>query len=70
MPIKERKHLAAKPVELLKRLIKKCNPDTVLDPFMGSAATGEAALSCEASFIGMEKDPTYYQIATKRIEEC
>jgi site-specific DNA-methyltransferase (adenine-specific) len=70
VPIKDRQHLAEKPVELLEKLIRKCSPVTVLDPFMGSAATGEAAKLCGANFIGCEKDHNYYQIATRRIEAC
>jgi len=70
VPIQERKHLAEKPVELLEKLIMKSRPVTVLDPFMGSAATGEAAKRCGVNFVGFEKDHNYYQIATKRIESC
>jgi len=70
VPIKKRVHLAEKPVELLEKLIRKCKANTVLDPFMGSAATGEAAKRCGVSFVGCEKDHNYYQLATKRLEAC
>jgi len=68
VPIKQRKHLAEKPVDLLQRLIEKINPDVVIDPFMGSCATGEAALNAGCKFIGIEKDYTYFEIAKQRIE--
>jgi len=44
--------------------------DTVLDCFMGSGTTGVACKNLGRSFIGVELDETYYQIATKRIEAC
>lgn len=42
--------------------------DTVLDPFMGSGTTGKMAKQLGRSFIGIELDPSYYEIAKKRIE--
>jgi DNA modification methylase len=41
--------------------------DTVLDPFMGSGTTGKMAKQLGRHFIGIEIDPTYYEIAQKRI---
>lgn len=43
--------------------------DTVLDPFLGSGTTGMAAVSLNRNFIGMEKDPEYFKIASQRIKE-
>ncbi len=40
---------------------------TVFDPFMGSGTTGVAAVNTERSFIGIERDDKYFQIATDRI---
>ena len=40
----------------------------VLDPFMGSGTTGEAAYQMGRHFVGIELDPNYYEIATKRID--
>lgn len=42
--------------------------DTVLDPFMGSGTTGKMAKQLGRNFIGIELDPTYYEIAKRRIE--
>ena len=42
--------------------------DTVLDPFMGSGTTGVAAVNTNRSFIGIELDPDYFEIAKQRIE--
>lgn len=47
------------------------NPgDTVLDPFLGSGTTGKMALETGRNFIGIERDPTYFQISKDRIEEA
>jgi site-specific DNA-methyltransferase (adenine-specific) len=36
---------------------------------MGSGSTGVACLNTKRSFIGIEKDDKYFEIAKKRIEE-
>jgi len=41
--------------------------DTVLDPFMGSGTTGVACLNTNRSFIGIEKNLSYFNLATDRI---
>lgn len=47
------------------------NPgDTVLDPFLGSGTTGKMALLEGRRFIGIERDPGYFQIAQSRIAEA
>jgi len=67
--IDTRIHPAEKPVELLRKLIKKSNKDNgvVFDCFMGSGATGEAALLENAKFIGVESDNDYFEIAKTRL---
>ena len=40
---------------------------TVLDPFMGSGTTGVACVQEGRSFIGIEREQTYYAIAERRI---
>ena len=42
--------------------------DTVFDPFLGSGTTGKMAITHNRRFIGIERDPTYFEIAQKRIE--
>jgi DNA modification methylase len=42
--------------------------DTVFDPFMGSGTTGKMAKQLNRNFIGIEKEPSYFEIAKKRIE--
>lgn len=42
--------------------------DIILDPFMGSGSTGAAALLLQRSFIGIELDNRYYNMAKNRLE--
>lgn len=44
--------------------------DTVLDPFMGSGTTGVACVNTGRSFIGIELDEKYFDIAKRRIKEA
>lgn len=43
---------------------------TILDPFMGSGTTGVACVKRGLSFIGIEREPSYFDIACRRIEEA
>ena len=45
-------------------------PKTILDPFMGSGTTGVAAVQMGRKFIGIEREPKYFDIACKRIEQA
>ena len=44
--------------------------NTILDPFMGSGTTGVACANLGRSFIGIERDPKYFDIACRRIEDA
>jgi site-specific DNA-methyltransferase (adenine-specific)/modification methylase len=44
--------------------------ETVLDPFMGSGTTGVAAVRLGRKFVGIELEPTYFDIACKRISDA
>lgn len=63
-------HPTAKPVALMEYLIKTySNPGAVvLDSCMGSGSTGVACVNTDRSFIGMELDPQYFEIAQQRIQ--
>ena len=67
-----RVHPTQKPLDLMRWCIDKCKPDpkTILDPFMGSGTTGVAAIQLGRSFIGIEREERYFQIACKRIEQA
>lgn len=63
-------HKNEKPVALMSRLVQWLNPQTILDPFMGSGTTGVACAKLGRRFIGIEIEPRYFDIACKRIEEA
>lgn len=65
-------HPTQKPVGVMKWCIGHL-PDsaiTILDPFMGSGTTGVAAVQMHRRFIGIELNPTYFDIACKRIDDA
>jgi len=65
----ENNHPTVKPIELMKYLIKLVTPPNghILDPFNGSGSTGCAAVELGFDYTGIELDPNYVEIATKRI---
>lgn len=64
-------HPTQKPVRLMAWTIDQVGAaNTILDPFMGSGSTGVAAIQQGRSFIGIERDPAYFDIACKRIEQA
>ena len=63
-------HPSQKPIEVMEWCIGQL-PDgaaVVLDPYCGSATTGLACLRLGRKFIGIEREPKYYEIALRRIE--
>lgn len=62
-------HPTMKPLALLERVLVACtNPgDLVVDPFMGSGTTGVSAAQLGRSFIGIDSDPQWVELAEKRI---
>ena len=68
---KHGKHPTQKPVQLMKHFVELLSnkDDVVLDPFMGSGSSGVAAKILGRKFIGIEINPTYFEIAKERIEE-
>lgn len=66
-------HPSQKPVKLMEWCLDKMNVPigaTVLDPYMGSGPVGVACMNTGRKFIGIEKDPDYFRIAVKRIQEA
>jgi site-specific DNA-methyltransferase (adenine-specific) len=64
-------HPTQKPVALMEYLIKTYTDEgeTVLDFTMGSGTTGVAAKNLNRSFIGIELDENYFNIAKRRINK-
>ena len=65
-------HPCPKPESFMRWMVGKASlPDeTVLDPFMGSGTTGVACMNLGRSFIGIEREPKYFDIACRRIEDA
>ena len=66
----ENYHPTCKPTKLLRylaRLTKTPTGGNVFDPFMGSGSTGVAAVQEGREFIGIEKEPEYFEIAKRRL---
>ncbi len=65
-------HPTQKPDDLCEYLILTySNPkESILDPFMGSGTTGVAAIKMGKLFTGIEREPKYFDIACRRIEEA
>lgn len=59
-------HPTVKPDKVMDKIMKNINAETVLDPFMGTGSTGIAALRHGKKFIGIEKDPEFFNIACQR----
>ena len=64
-------HPTQKPVRLMAWCIEQMGrPSTILDPFMGSGTTGVAAVRLGCAFTGIEREPSYFDIACRRIEQA
>jgi site-specific DNA-methyltransferase (adenine-specific) len=65
-------HPTGKPIGLFSEFVRDFTDlgETVLDPFMGSGTTGVAAIQMGRKFIGIEREPKYFEIACKRIEQA
>jgi len=66
----KRRHMTEKPVPLLRDLLE-ITPEqgTILDPFAGSATTGQACMETGRKFIGIELSESYFDIAVHRLQE-
>jgi site-specific DNA-methyltransferase (adenine-specific) len=67
---RQNNHPTVKPTDLMRYLCRLVTPPggVVLDPFMGSGSTGKGAMLEGFRFIGIERDPDYFEIACRRIE--
>lgn len=64
-------HPSQKPSGLIEKLIR-CSTeagDAVLDPFLGSGTTAVVAQNLERAWLGIEINPRYVKMATRRLEE-
>lgn len=68
----ERGHPCPRPLDQVTHIISQwVKPfSTSIDPFMGSGTTGVAAIQMGRKFIGIEREPKYFDIACRRIEQA
>jgi DNA modification methylase len=64
-------HPTEKPESVIARFVKASSleGDIVLDPFVGSGTTAVVSKKLSRSYIGIELNPKYIEIANKRINE-
>ena len=65
-------HPTQKPVGVMEWCIQKlpASSQIILDPFMGSGTTGVACAKLGKTFIGIEQDEEYFDIACRRIKDA
>lgn len=65
-------HPTGKPVDMVSQWVERFTAprQAILDPFMGSGTTGVAAVQSGRAFIGIEREPKYFEIACRRIEDA
>jgi site-specific DNA-methyltransferase (adenine-specific) len=67
----EKAHPTQKPLVVMLWCIEQAGAaETILDPFMGAGTTGVAAVQMGRKFIGIEREPKYFEIACRRIEDA
>ncbi|MFO0835789.1 MAG: site-specific DNA-methyltransferase [Phycisphaerales bacterium] len=59
-----------RPLAQVRYFCDSISAQTVLDPFMGSGTTGVAAVLAGQRFVGVERDPVYFEYACRRIESA
>ena len=65
-------HPCERPVELYDWCIRYLpgRIESVMDPYLGSGSCGVASVLSGRKFIGIEREPKYFDIACKRIEQA
>lgn len=68
----ETDHPCERPVELYEWCIRYLPGPirSVLDPYLGSGSCAVAAMRSGCAFVGIERDPRYFDIACRRIEDA
>ena len=67
----EKQHPTQKPLPVMLWTVEQAGAAaTILDPVMGSGTTGVAGVQLGRQFIGIEREPSYFDIACRRIEQA
>lgn len=67
----DKHHMTGKPSALMRELVKIVRPGGVIvDPFMGSGTTGVACAQTARRFVGIELDPHYFDVASRRVRDA
>lgn len=60
-------HPTVKPDVVMDKIMRNVNGETVIDPFAGTGSTGVAAIKAGKKFIGIERDPKFFNIMVGRL---
>lgn len=60
-------HTRQYPVKIPANCIASINANTILDPYLGSGTTAVACIRAGKNFVGIEKEPRFFEAASERI---
>ncbi|MAM39305.1 MAG: site-specific DNA-methyltransferase [Erythrobacter sp.] len=63
-------HPTIKPPAVMDKIMANVAGETVCDPFMGTGSTGVAAIKAGKRFVGIERNPRWFEAAVTRITEA
>jgi len=65
-------HPTQKPCKLIEMILQDFSEpgQLIFDPFLGSGTTAHACINTGRQYIGIEKDPDYFKIASERINKA
>lgn len=61
-------HPSPKPEPLMEWLVSPCG-ESIIDPFAGSFTTAVACIRMGKRFVGIEREPTYFDAGVKRVQD-
>jgi len=61
-------HPTVKPLNVMGKILSNVNGAMVCDPFMGSGTTGVACLRAGKSFVGIEHNEKFFELAVSRVQ--